>query len=218
MLNNSLKNSYSQILAFIEGKRIFFFVLCSITTLDFFICWNGSKNTSHILCLWTLVVLVIFGKELLGLFPVEIDEEKHQQHHVEMQIWDVCQLRVPSLACSVAVFPVFWFCTVTVKNGGEKSTCSAFTTWFRKAYWKMVTSRISLILEELVLCSTLLAALCVLLHKQLVFPDLLSWPRLCCFSSDKKWRQEKKKKPAALFTTVRNLVSVVVSKKSLKKN
>lgn len=128
--------------------------------------------------------------------------------------------RLKSLTCNLAVFPVFWFRTVTVKvskNGGRKSTCSAFTPPFRKAYWKVLTARMPLILEELVLCSILLAALCVLLHKQLVFPGLLLWPRLCCFSIARKWRGGKKKKPATLITIVRNPVGVVVSKKSLKK-
>lgn len=104
--------------------------------------------------------------------------------------------RVQSLVCSDLLFPLFWFCTATVevKSGGRQSTCSAFTPLFRKAYWKVLTARTSLILEELVLCSTLLAALCVLLHKQLVFPGLLSWPTVYCFSTDKKWRGKKKKK------------------------
>lgn len=128
--------------------------------------------------------------------------------------------RVQSLACSDVLFSVFWFSTATVevKSGGRQSTCSAFTAWFRKAYWKVLTARTSLILEELVLRSTLLAALCVLLHKQLVFPGLLLWPTVYCFSIDKKWSGKKKKKPATLFTMVRNLASVVVSKKNFKNN
>jgi len=53
-----------------------FFLLSSTITLDFPICCDESKNTHHILYLWTSVVLVVSGKQLLGLFPVEAEEKK----------------------------------------------------------------------------------------------------------------------------------------------
>lgn len=108
--------------------------------------------------------------------------------------------RVQSLACSDVLFSVFWFSTATVevKSGGRQSTCSAFTAWFRKAYWKVLTARTSLILEELVLRSMLLAALCVLLHSwysQAFFCDQQS-----IVSALTKNGAEKKKRNQQLFS------------------
>lgn len=121
-----------------------------------------------------------------------------------------------SLACNVAVFPAFWFCTVTVnvKMVERKSTCSAFTPRFRKASWKVLTARMSLILGELVLWSPLLAALCA--PAQTVGTPRPSFvTKTVLFQHCQKWRKKKKKeKPTVLFTIVKNLVSLVVSKKS----
>lgn len=53
-----------------------FILFRSTITLGSLIHCDGSKNTNYILYLWTSVLLVIFGKQLPGLFPVETDEHK----------------------------------------------------------------------------------------------------------------------------------------------
>lgn len=182
-------------------------------------CCNGSKNKSHILYLWTLVVLVGFGKQVLGLFPVEIDEEK--QVWLNSILWKckfgmcvIWETWVPCLQCCCLISFLILYCNSKSKNGGRKFTCSAFTPWFRKASWKVLTARMSLILILSLFCGHCqLHSVCSCTNRWC--PQAFFCDQDCVVSTLPRNKGGKvKKNPGTLFTIVRNLVSVVVSKES----